>query len=82
MGPGASRAVVVTGSSSGIGRACALDLVGAGYTVFAGVRSEQDASSLLAEAGPGLRPLQLDVRDEASIEAAGRAGAPYLTAFV
>lgn len=72
MDPVASPAVVVTGSSSGIGRACVLDLVGAGYKVFAGVRSEQDASSLLAEAGPGLRPLQLDVRDEASIEAAVR----------
>jgi NAD(P)-dependent dehydrogenase (short-subunit alcohol dehydrogenase family) len=67
-----SGAVVITGCSSGIGRACALDLSRAGYRVFAGVRTEQDASSLLAEASTALVPLQLDVRDEDSIAAAAR----------
>jgi NAD(P)-dependent dehydrogenase (short-subunit alcohol dehydrogenase family) len=33
------NAVVVTGASSGIGRACALELDRAGYQVFATVRS-------------------------------------------
>lgn len=65
-----ASAVLVTGASSGIGRACALDLEGAGYLVFAGVRSETDAAALRAEAGPGLVPLQLDVRDDDSINAA------------
>jgi len=40
-----SRAVIVTGTSSGIGRATALKLVEAGYTVFAGVRKETDRRS-------------------------------------
>ena len=33
-----SMAVVVTGASTGIGAACALDCAGRGMTVFAGVR--------------------------------------------
>lgn len=40
------NAVVVTGASSGIGRACALKLDQAGYQVFATVRKEKDAESL------------------------------------
>lgn len=36
------RAAIVTGTSSGIGRATALKLAEAGYTVFAGVRKEGD----------------------------------------
>jgi len=33
-----SRSVVVTGASTGIGKACALDLDRRGFKVFAGVR--------------------------------------------
>ena len=40
------RAVLVTGASTGIGRACAIYLASHGFTVFAGVRKEQDAESL------------------------------------
>lgn len=49
-----SGAVVVTGCSSGIGRACALDLAGAGYRVFAGVRTEH-SSRLVTRRGAGAR---------------------------
>jgi NAD(P)-dependent dehydrogenase (short-subunit alcohol dehydrogenase family) len=62
--------VVITGASTGIGRACALRLDRAGWRVFAGVRREQDASSLRAEAGGRLAPLILDVTDELGVRAA------------
>ncbi len=41
-------AVLVTGASSGMGKACALRLDQAGYTVFAGVRKERDVYCLRA----------------------------------
>jgi NAD(P)-dependent dehydrogenase (short-subunit alcohol dehydrogenase family) len=62
--------VVITGASTGIGRACALRLERAGWRVFAGVRREEDASSLRSEAGAGLEPLILDVTDETGVRAA------------
>ena len=40
------RAVVVTGASSGIGRASAMKLACSGFRVFAGVRKEEDAEVL------------------------------------
>ncbi len=64
------RGVVVTGCSSGIGRACALELARAGYKTFAGVRNDDDASSLRSNDQPGLIPVRLDVRDAESIEEA------------
>ncbi|HEX5480863.1 MAG TPA: SDR family oxidoreductase [Dehalococcoidia bacterium] len=62
--------VVITGASTGIGEACALRLDRAGYTVFAGVRRDEDAERLRAQASPRLRPVRLDVTDGATIEAA------------
>jgi NAD(P)-dependent dehydrogenase (short-subunit alcohol dehydrogenase family) len=64
------RAAVVTGSSTGIGRATALALDGRGWQVFAGVRREEDAASLRAEASERLRPLILDVTSPEQIAAA------------
>jgi NAD(P)-dependent dehydrogenase (short-subunit alcohol dehydrogenase family) len=62
-------AVVVTGASTGIGRAIALRLAGAGMRVFAGVRRQEDAESLRGES-PQITPLLLDVTDAASLQAA------------
>ena len=59
-------AVVVTGASSGIGRACALALDRAGYQVFATVRKEKDAESLRQAASAYLTPVFMDVTAEAS----------------
>jgi NAD(P)-dependent dehydrogenase (short-subunit alcohol dehydrogenase family) len=39
-------AVVVTGASSGIGRACALHLATLGFLVFASVRRAEDGAAL------------------------------------
>ncbi len=64
------RNVVITGASTGIGKACALDLDARGFTVFATVRREEDAKALEAEASPRLRTLFLDVTDAATIAAA------------
>jgi NAD(P)-dependent dehydrogenase (short-subunit alcohol dehydrogenase family) len=66
-------AVVITGASSGIGRACALELARRGFRVFAAVRRAQDAEALRAEApAEGLTPINLEVTDPASIALAAR----------
>jgi NAD(P)-dependent dehydrogenase (short-subunit alcohol dehydrogenase family) len=62
-----SRAVVVTGASTGIGKAAAIQLARHGFRVFAGVRKESDAEALRGERVDGLEPLKLDVVDAASI---------------
>jgi NAD(P)-dependent dehydrogenase (short-subunit alcohol dehydrogenase family) len=59
--------VVLTGVSSGIGRACALDLDRRGFRVFGGVRREEDAESLRGEASERFTPLLLDVTDAGAI---------------
>jgi NAD(P)-dependent dehydrogenase (short-subunit alcohol dehydrogenase family) len=59
--------VVVTGASTGIGAACALDCAGRGMTVFAGVRDARAGEALVAKGGPSLIPITLDVTDEPSI---------------
>jgi NAD(P)-dependent dehydrogenase (short-subunit alcohol dehydrogenase family) len=65
-----SGSVLVTGASSGIGRACALHVDGLGYRVFAGVRSESAAESLRRAGSGRLAPVMLDVTDAAAIDAA------------
>jgi NAD(P)-dependent dehydrogenase (short-subunit alcohol dehydrogenase family) len=63
---------LITGASTGIGRAAALRLDAAGWRVFAGVRREEDSESLADAASASLVPLMLDVTDEAQIEAAAK----------
>jgi NAD(P)-dependent dehydrogenase (short-subunit alcohol dehydrogenase family) len=62
-----SKAVLVTGCSSGIGHATALRLAKGGWTVYATARRPQTLSEL---AGAGCRTLALDVTDEDSMRAA------------
>lgn len=59
---------VVTGSSTGIGEACALRLAGAGHRVIAGVRREADGERLAARAG-SIVPALVDVTDGMQIDA-------------
>lgn len=64
-----ARLALVTGASTGIGRACAVHLSGLGYQVLAGVRDP-------AAAPEGLEPLRLDVTSESDVAAAAeRVGA-------
>ena len=66
------QAVVITGTSTGIGKACALYLDRIGYKVYAGVRNQVDGDNLKKEASERLAPVILDVTDENSIiKAAG-----------
>src|SRR6185436_1445591 len=60
-------AVVITGASTGIGAACALDCAGHGMTVFAGVRDPRAGEALAVKGGPLLIPIMLDVTEESSI---------------
>jgi NAD(P)-dependent dehydrogenase (short-subunit alcohol dehydrogenase family) len=66
------KSVVITGASTGIGRACALRLAANGSHVFAGVRKESDGADLVAAASGQLDPVILDVTDESSIDAAAK----------
>jgi NAD(P)-dependent dehydrogenase (short-subunit alcohol dehydrogenase family) len=66
-----TRSYVVTGASTGIGRACVDGLVAAGHHVFAAVRTDTDEQALQAAHPRGLEVLRLDVTDEASVRAAG-----------
>jgi NAD(P)-dependent dehydrogenase (short-subunit alcohol dehydrogenase family) len=64
------RSALVTGASTGIGRATALALDGRGWRIFAGVRREEDAASLRAAGSERLVPLMLDVTEPEQIAAA------------
>jgi len=70
--------VIVTGASSGFGRMTAERLGKAGHFVYAAMRdidgrNQQAAADLAGQAvngGPDLRPVEMDVTDDASVEAA------------
>ncbi len=64
------RSVLVTGSSTGIGKASALYLDRMGFSVFAGVRRPQDGDALLQEASARLVPVIIDVTKSSTIESA------------
>ncbi len=61
------KAVLVTGCSTGIGRAVVIQLVGAGYLVYAGVRKAKDIAQLNQLGIDHLVPIILDVCDDDSI---------------
>jgi NAD(P)-dependent dehydrogenase (short-subunit alcohol dehydrogenase family) len=67
--PDVSKPVLITGCSSGIGRATAQRLAGSGWTVYATARRPESIADLEAA---GCRTLALDVTDEGSMAAAVR----------
>jgi NAD(P)-dependent dehydrogenase (short-subunit alcohol dehydrogenase family) len=66
------RSVLVTGASTGIGRATVERLDAAGWQVFAGVRRQEDADSLSQAGSDRVLPLILDVTDAGQIAAAAK----------
>ena len=77
MSTAPSRAVLVTGCSSGIGRATATRLARSGWPVFATARRPEALADLEAL---GCRTLALDVTDDESMQARRRHGGGEPTA--
>jgi NAD(P)-dependent dehydrogenase (short-subunit alcohol dehydrogenase family) len=69
------RLALVTGTSTGIGRATAIHLAGLGYEVLAGVRDPADAP-------PGLEPVTLDVTSPDDVKTAAERVGGTLHALV
>lgn len=59
------KTILITGVSSGIGKATAQALIDAGYRVFGGARTPDKMTPV-----PGLELVMLDVQDDASVDAA------------
>lgn len=62
--------ILITGASTGIGRAVAVDLARRGYRVFGSVRKEADAEALRASTPEGCLPIEtllFDVTDHAGV---------------
>jgi NAD(P)-dependent dehydrogenase (short-subunit alcohol dehydrogenase family) len=77
-----SGTVVITGASTGIGRATTLRLARAGFTVLAGVRREEDGADLRAQDGR-IDPVLVDVTDAGQIAGlAARVGGAPLAGLV
>jgi len=82
-----SRFAVVTGASSGIGEAIALELAGAGWIVIGTVRKPEDGARLAAALGKSFHPVRMDVTAADTIasaagETAAICGASGLSALV
>lgn len=79
--------VVITGVSSGVGKATAQVLGEAGYHVLGSVRQASDADPLRNALGEKFTPLVFDVTDQQAVEAAARqtaetVGAEGLSALI
>jgi NAD(P)-dependent dehydrogenase (short-subunit alcohol dehydrogenase family) len=70
-----ARLALVTGASTGIGRACAVHLAARGFEVLAGVRTLDDAP-------PGTEAIRLDVTEAGDIAAAAQRVGGSLHALV
>ena len=64
--------VLVTGASTGIGRATTLHLDRLGFRVLAGVRKQEDADSLRSDASERVIPVFIDITDADSVAEAAR----------
>lgn len=66
------KSILITGTSTGIGRACALRLDREGFQVFAGVRRKKDGEALQKASTGNLIPVIIDVTDEKTVTAAAK----------
>jgi len=62
------KTILISGASSGIGRATAIRLAHDGYKVLAGVRNQDAANELLATVPQNVEPVFFDITDEASLD--------------
>jgi NAD(P)-dependent dehydrogenase (short-subunit alcohol dehydrogenase family) len=67
MNPIDKKTVVITGASSGIGRACVSQLVQSGWRVFAAIRKAEDGDKLQSEFGAALTPVVMNVTDRIAV---------------
>ena len=74
--------VVVTGTSTGIGRATVRALAGQGFDVLAGVRKDADGEAVRALSPEHVTPLLLDVTDADAIAALPERVGPKLAGLV
>jgi NADP-dependent 3-hydroxy acid dehydrogenase YdfG len=65
-----SKTILITGASSGIGRATAVQLAEAGHTVFAAARRVDRLAELAREVSGTVIPVELDVCDPDSVRKA------------
>ncbi|MEQ9298337.1 MAG: SDR family oxidoreductase [Cyclobacteriaceae bacterium] len=61
------KIVLITGTSTGIGKACALYMDQLGFTVYAGVRRSDDGTAMKKQASERLKIIIVDVTDEHAI---------------
>lgn len=61
---------LITGSGNGLGRSIAEAALSAGDSVIAGARRLEELDSLVAQYGARVKPVKLDVRDEAAAKEA------------
>src|SRR6202158_4394363 len=65
-----SKVWLITGSGNGLGRDIAEAALTAGESVVAGARRTEELSPLVAQYGDRVKPVRLEVRDEAAAKAA------------
>ena len=68
-----TKTIFITGATAGIGRAAARRFAADGWTVIGTGRREDRLAALAAELGDRFRPVALDMRDIAAVEAAAAA---------
>lgn len=65
-----SKIALVTGAGSGIGRACALGLLAAGYRVACGYNQNHAGAAKIAESHAGAFAVKIDIASRASVKRA------------